>query len=232
MNLQFRLGQASDAIRYGDASVLLRRARNRLHSDTVRVGIRKETTVEDEARIATAEHRIRIASAADIEVVLDPRRGGATDANELWQGRLSRHVAAKAGPERCYVADCGELGPSFMRYVFFPEDNDLIQRVFPDLGPRLEPGEAMVDYVYVSPDARSLPFLTSGLLQVALEARRRGATSVLTYTPIGNKAALASSRLVGYPPFATRRAGYQLLRHYVSYEPYTEAVRARQGACG
>jgi hypothetical protein len=225
MNLQFRLGQAYDAIRGGDASVLLRRARNRLYSDTLRVGIRKEPTDEDEAQVATAEHRIRIASVADIEAVLDPRRGGATDANELWQRRLRRHVAATAGPGRCYVADCGDLGPSFMQYVFFPEDNDLVQRAFPDLGPRIEPGEAMVDYLYVSPDARSLPFLISGLLQVAVEARRRGATSVITYTPIGNKAALASSRLVGYRPFALRRSGYRLFRRRVSYEPYTEAVK-------
>jgi hypothetical protein len=225
MNLQFRLGQAYDAIRGGDASVLLRRARNRLYSDTLRVGIRKEPTDEDEAQVATAEHRIRIASVADIEAVLDPRRGGATDANELWQRRLRRHVAATAGPGRCYVADCGDLGPSFMQYVFFPEDNDLVQRSFPDLGPRIEPGEAMVDYLYVSPDARSLPFLISGLLQVAVEARRRGATSVITYTPIGNKAALASSRLVGYRPFALRRSGYRLFRRRVSYEPYTEAVK-------
>lgn len=224
MNLKHRLGQVYDAIRAGDASILLRRARNRLHSETLRVGIRKELSPDDEARTANAKDRVRIATAADIEAVLDPGRGMATDARELWQRRLRHHITAKVGPSRCYVADSGDLGPSYMQFLFFPEDNELLQRVLPDLGPPIQPGEAMVDYLYVSPDARSLPFLTSGLLQVAVEARRRGATSILSYTPIGNKAALASARLVGFRPFALRRSGYRLFRRYVSYEPYTKGA--------
>ena len=224
MTLRFRLGQVYEGLRAGDAGGLLRRLKKRLHSDTLRVGIRKQPTPDDEARTATAQHRIRVASMADIEAVLDPGRGDANDANELWQRRLRRHVAATVGPDRCYVADFGDLGPSFMQFLFFPDDNEVLRRAFPDLGPPIEPGEAMVDYLYVAPDARSLPFLTSCLLQVSVEARRRGATSVITYTPIGNKAALMSSRLVGYHPFALRRCTYRLFRRNVSYEPYTEGV--------
>jgi GNAT superfamily N-acetyltransferase len=227
MNLRFRLGQAYEGFRAGDASGLWRRLLNRLHSETLRVGIRMEPTAANEAQAATAENRVRIASEEDIEAVLDPARGSATDANELWQRRLRRHVAATVGPSRCYVADSGDLGPSFMQFLFFPEDNDLLQRALPDLGPPIEPGEAMVDYLYVAPDARSLPFLTSCLLQVAVEARRRGATSVITYTPIGNKAALTTSRLVGYRPFALRRRSYRLFRRRVSYEPYTQDTTSR-----
>jgi hypothetical protein len=224
MNLSFRLGQAYDSFLTGDVRGLLRRVRNRLYSETVRVGIRKELTAADEARSATAEHQVRIASMGDIEAVLDPGRGGATDANELWQRRLRRHVAATVGPSRCYVADCGDLGPSFMQFIFFSEDNDVLQAELPDLGPPIEPGEAMVDYLYVAPDARSLPFVTTCLLQVAVEARRRGATSIITYTPIGNRAALLSSNLAGYRPFALRRSRYRLFRRRVSYEPYTESI--------
>ena len=224
MNLRFRFGQAYDRLRAGDVRGLLDRVRNRLHSETLRVGIRKEPTDADEAKTANAENRVRIATMAEIEAVLDSGRGGATDANEVWQRRLRRHVAATVGPDRCYVADCGGLGPSFMQFLFFPEDNEVVQAEFPDLGPPVEPGEAMVDYLYVAPDARSLPFVSSCLLQVAVEARRRGAKSIFTYTPVGNKAALLSSHLVGYRPFAMRRLSYRLFHRSVSYEPYTESI--------
>jgi len=222
MNLRFRLGQAYDRLRAGDIRHLLHLVRNRIHSDTLRVGIRKQLTDADEARSATADNPVRIASMADIEAVLDPGRGGATDPNELWQRRFRRHVAETVGPGRCYVADCGDLGPSFMQFLFFPEDNDLVQAKFPDIGPPVQPGEAMVEYLYVAPDARSLPFVINCLVHVAAEARRRDATSIITYAPIGNKAALLSTRLAGYQPFAIRRLKYRLFRRHVSYEPYTE----------
>jgi ribosomal protein S18 acetylase RimI-like enzyme len=223
MNLRFRLGQAYDRVRTGDARGVVRLLRKRLYSDTLRIQVRKETTDADAARTSEAEHPIRIAAMADIEAVLDPERGGARDAGEVWQRRLRRHVAATVGPDRCYVADFGERGPSFMQYLFFPEDNDLLQSRFPDLGSRLEPGEAMVEYLYVSPDARLLPFVTSCLAQVAAEARRRGASSIITYAQIGNKGALFSFQLAGFRPFAIRRSRYRFFRRSVSYEPYTQS---------
>jgi hypothetical protein len=233
MKLRFRLGQVYDRVRTGDARGLVRLVQKRLHSDTFRIRIRKETTDADEARSSAAEYPVRIASMADIEAVLDPGRGGAGDANEVWQRRLRRHVAATVGPSRCYVADFGDLGPSFMQFLFFPEDNDLLQAEFPDLASRIEPGEALVEYLYVPPDARSLPFITTCLVQVAAEARRRGAASVVTYAQVGNKGALFSFQLAGFRPFAMRRSSYRLFRLSVSYEPYTQnmaSLRARAGA--
>jgi GNAT superfamily N-acetyltransferase len=226
MDLRFRLGQAFDRVRAGDIRGLLGLVRKRLHSETLRVAVRKEPTEADEARSATAEHPVRIASMADIEAVLDPARGRAMDANEIWQRRLRRHVAATVGPDRCYVADCGDLGPSFMQFLFFPEDNDILQAEFPDIGPLIEPGEAMVEYLYVAPDARSLPFAAASLVQVAVEARRRGVQSIITHIPIGNKGALFSSHSAGYYPFGMRRSRYRLFRRHVSYEPYTGSMRS------
>ena len=227
MNLRFRLGQAYDRVRAGDARGLLRLVQKRLHSDSVRIGVRKVTTDADEERATAAEHPIRVATMAEIEAVLDPGRGAATDADELWQRRLRRHVAATVGPGRCYVADFRDLGPSFMVFLFFPEDNDLLQAEFPDIGPRIDPGEAMLEYLYVAPDARLLPFVTSTLKQVADEARRRGAASVLTYIPDGNKGALFSFRLAGFGPFSTRRSAYRLFRRTVSYEPHPQGTSGR-----
>ena len=219
MNLRFRLGQAYDRVRTGDVRGVARLVRRRLYSETLRIQVRKETTDADEARPSGAEHPIRVASMADIEAVLDPGRGSAMDPGEVWQRRLRRYVAATLGPDRCYVADFDSLGPSFMQYLFFPEDNDLVQSNFPDLGSRLEPGEAMVEYLYVPPDARLLPFVTSCLAQVASEARRRGAESIFTYAQKGNKGALFSFRLAGFHPVAVRRSRYRFFRRSVSYEP-------------
>lgn len=226
MNLRFRIGQAWDRLRTGDIRHLFTLVRNRVYSESVRVGIRKDLTDAEEARSANDQdpHPVRIASMADIEAVLDPGRGGATDANELWQRRLRRHVAATLGPGCCYVADCGDKGPSFMQFLFFPEDNEPVQAAFPDIGPPVKPGEAMVEYLYVAPDARSLPYVVRCLVNVAAVARRREATSVITYAPVGNKAALLSTRLAGYRPFAQRRLRFRCFHRSVSYEPYIESA--------
>ena len=225
--LTFWFGQAIDGVRTGDARGLLARVGKRIRSESVRIGIRKELTVADEAKSATEEYRFRTASMEDIQAVLDPLRGAETDANEIKQRRLRHHVASVFGPSRCYVADCGDLGPSFMQFVFFAEDNEILQARNPEIGPPMKPGEATVDYLYVSPDARSLPFVTACLLRVAEEARLRGATSLITYTPVGNKASLLASHLAGYRPFARQRSEYRFFRHRVSYEPYTQSLSSR-----
>ena len=227
MNLRFRLGQASDRIRGGDIPGLFRLVLRRLHSENLRMGIRKTLTSADEAKSASSEHPIRVATMADIEAVLDPERSGTNSADDLWQRRLRLHIAATIGPDRCYIADCGDLGPSFMQFLFFAADNDILQAELPDLGPPIGPDEAMVDYLYVAPDARSVPYVTDCLAQVAAEAYRRGAKSIITYTPVGNKAALLSSQLAGYKPFAMRRSRYRFFRRSVSYEPYTPKKSGR-----
>lgn len=221
MDLRSRFGQAADHIRGRDAGGLLRNIQRGLYSDSVGVGIRKALSDSDGTPPAEAQHPIRVATAADIEAVLDPERGGASDADEMWQRRLRRQATAVFGPGHCYVADLEGKGPSFMQFLFFAEDNDTIQAEFPSMGPRLAPDVALVELLYLSPDARSLPLLTEGMKQVAEEARRRGAKSVITYTGEHNSGALLASQLAGFRAFEVRRSRYRFFRGRISYEPYT-----------
>lgn len=205
---------------------LLGLAWKRIYSESLRVGIRKSLSVthddvsEEGRSPSTGAGQVRIATLEDIEAVLDPARGGANDPGELWERRLRHRVADTLGPGRCYVADLDDKGPSFMQYVFVAEDNDALQARFPEVGPRVGENEALVEFLYVPPDARSLPFVADCLRRVASEVQQRGAMSLITYTGIENAGALIASHLAGYRPFAMRRTRYRLGRRSISYEPY------------
>ena len=198
MNVRFRLGQAREQLRAGGSGDLVALVRKRWSSETHRVGIRRELTAADDAPPANAKHHVRTATRADIEAVLDPARGGADDADESWQRYLLHHVLELAGPDRCYVADQGDLGPSYMQYLFVAEDDELLRARLPDVGPPIKPGEGLVDFLYVPPDARSLPFTAECLNLVAIEARKRGLSSLVTYTGVQTAGAPVASQLAGY----------------------------------
>lgn len=224
-NVRFRLGQMREQLRAGGPRDLMALILKRWSSETYRVGIRRELTAADDRGATNAKHHVRSATVADIEAVLDPARGGAGDAQESWQRYLLHHVLELMGPGSCYVADEADLGPSFMQYLFVAEDNDALRSKLPDVGPPIEPGQGLVDFLYVPPDARTLPFTAECLSLVAVEARKRGLSSLITYTGVETAGALVASQLAGYRPFEMRSSRFRHFRHVVTYEPYDGDIK-------
>mgnify|MGYP001815132057 CR=1 FL=1 len=219
VSLRLRLGQLGDYARVGDLPGLVDLARRGLWSERRALGISKELRPSGGAQTPEAKFPVRTASTADIESILDPARGGDESADERWQRRLRRNVLATIGPEHCYVADLGGRGPSFMQYVFPEEDSELIEAELGDMGPWPAPGEAIVEYLYVPPDARSLPFLAGCMVQVAEAARARGITALITYTGVDEPGALMASQLAGYRAFSMCRTRFRLFQRETSCGP-------------
>jgi hypothetical protein len=218
VRLGLYLRTARDHLRHGDLRSLVRSSAALLYSDSASVVIRKDLRTEAAPRRSSAQ--IRPASASDVLALVAGQPDDDADADELWERRLRRHVMSTIGADRCRVADGAKGQPAFMQYLFTAQDNDDLQSHFSGLFPLLAQDEAMVEFLYVTPDERTPGFVVSCLVQVAEEARQRGAMSVISFIDPGNKGALFVNHLAGFQAHAVRRQKRRLLRRSYSFEDW------------
>jgi GNAT superfamily N-acetyltransferase len=151
--------------------------------------------------------------------LVDANRGTPANADELWQRRLRRHVLATLGADNCYVADVEGMGCCFMQYLFFAEDNDKVQALFPGMYPVLAADEALVEFLYVAPEARRSGLPARGMIQVIDEARRRGAKSVISFIRPNDKGAIYVCQSAGFRAYSVRRSKFRFFRQTITFEP-------------
>jgi len=224
MNLMLRLGRAADYLRVADVRGLSRQAGRLIYSDSVGIGIRKDLIADTVTPALATAQAVRRASFHDVEALVSDKRTEDATADEHWQRRLRRYVVSSMGIDNCYVADEPGVGPCFMQYLFFHADNDLIQSVFPQLYPVLSPDEAMVEFLYVAPEARRAGFATECMSQVADEARRGGASSVISFVRPNSKGAIKVCERVGFRFDSVRRLRYRFFRQTITHEPRPEGM--------
>jgi hypothetical protein len=215
MTLRLRLDQASDRLRSMDVLGLLRKS---IYSEETGVGLRKDLTTTDGSRVAQIPYRIRPGTDADLHALLDDEQADPSDAQDQVDRRIQRRIASAIGTHGCWVADAGDGSPGFVQYLFFPDDNELFQEHFSHTGPPLAEQEAMVEFLYVAPAARTMSFIIDCMTLVVDEARRQGARSVVTFPNAGNRGAIMASHFVGFRPYAVRRSRYRLFRKSTTYE--------------
>lgn len=218
MDPRLRLAQAADYLRAGDPIGLARKA---VYSESIAIGICLDLTGERDRRLATIDLQVRQATGPDIEALLAGDPGSRPDARDGHNRLLQRRVVERIGLDRCLVADDAAGVPSFMQYVFQHEDDERVRSAFPGIAPGIAEGEGLVEFLYVPPRARQLAYVTDCLRLVAEGCRARGLSTLLTYTPVGNRGAITALQVVGFRPFAIRRSTYRLLRKRTTYEPRT-----------
>jgi GNAT superfamily N-acetyltransferase len=220
LGLRLYLESAGDFLSRAEYRSLGRKAASVMYSESVSVVIRKDLEADADLPEAKRKPPIRRASSADVLELVGTDGHAGTDAEDLWERRLRQHIAATIGVDRCYVADEIGIGPAFMQYLFSAEDNDLLQENFPRRFPVLAADEAMVEFLYVAPASRNLGLAVNGLLQVADEARRLGASSVLSFISPTNKGALFVNHLAGFRAVSVRRSKRRFSRRSFSFEPW------------
>jgi GNAT superfamily N-acetyltransferase len=211
---------AIDRVRRAEFRSLFRIVANQLYSETAGVVVWKDLTSGPGLAEAKRQPPIRPASETDLQSLIDTDQQPDVDADELWQRRLRRDIASTIGLDGCFVADAPGAGPSFMQYLFTAKDNERLRSRFPGLFPVLGPDEAMVEFLYVAPEARSPGLAVNCLLQVADEARRQGASSVISFIRPTNKGALFVNHLAGYKARSVRRSKRRFFRRTYSFEPW------------
>jgi ribosomal protein S18 acetylase RimI-like enzyme len=210
------LSQAGDAVRSGDALDLIRRP---LYSESSGIGLRKTLSTEPDRRLAKVSRVIRPATTTDLESLVDEEGADTAGSQDRTDRRVQARIVANLGTRCCYVADADDGRPGFVQYLFTSADNELFQASYSHTGPPLATDEAMVEFLYVAPAARTMPFVTECMLLVVEEARQRGARSVVTFPSANNRGALMASHLVGFRPYAVRRSTYRFFRKSTTYEP-------------
>jgi GNAT superfamily N-acetyltransferase len=149
---------------------------------------------------------------------------GLVDAEEIHERRFRRRIAATLGIEGCYVAEVPGVGPAFMQYLFTARDNDRLRSTFGGAFPVLDADQAMVEYLYVVPEARHPGLAVSCVAQVAEEAGRAGAASVISFIDPTNRGAIFVSQMTGFRAFSVRRTRSRLLRKSYTFEPWPPDV--------
>lgn len=229
MRLKLRLDQANDLLRSGDLLDLLRKP---VHSESTGIGLRKDLPAGPEPRLAKIEREIRPATRDDLRALVDVAGADPTQPQDAADRRRQGRIVATFGTHGCFVAD-GEDGlPGFMHYLFTSEDNELFQSKYSHTGPVLADDEAMVEFLYVTPAARTMSFVTDCMTLMTEEARKRGARSVVTFPESVNRGALMVSHFVGFRPYAVRRSRYRLFRKTTTYELRPPETRARSVGAG
>ncbi len=175
MRLQLRLDQANDLLRSGDLLDLLRKP---LYSESTGIGLRLDLRAGFETRLAKIERKIRPATREDIRALVDPASADSSHPQDAADRRRQARIEPRSGTHGCFVADGQDGLPGFMHYLFTSEDNVLFQSHFAHTGPVLGDDEAMVEFLYVTPAARTMSFVIDCMTLVAEEARKRGARSV------------------------------------------------------
>ena len=215
MRLRLRLAQANDLLRSGGLLDVLRKP---VYSESTGIGLRKVLSDEPEPRLARIEREIRPATSGDLHALVDPAGADLSQPQDPADRRRQARIVATIGTHGCFVADAEDGAPGYMHYLFTSEDNELFQSKYSHTAPVLGDDEAMVEFLYVTPAARTMPFVTDCMTLMAEEARKRGARSVVTFPGSENRGAQMVSHIVGFRPYAIRRSRYRLFRKTTTYE--------------
>ena len=222
LDLRLRLyGSAVlDHLRRAELRGLIRHTASRVYSDDTSVVVRKHPLEERDPAKAADHARVRPASREEVFTLVATARAQGLEAQELWDRRLLRHFAGTLGVDGCYVADGADAGPAFMQYLFTADDNDRLRDYFQGAYPLLGADEALLEHLYVAPEARSPGFVVECISQVADEARRRGASTAISLIEPSNKGALFVNHLAGFRAHGVRRCKRRLSRRTYEFEPW------------
>jgi GNAT superfamily N-acetyltransferase len=195
-----------------------------MRSETASIVIQKDLRGAPAKAGEQRRPEIRRATIADLLSLLHTDSQGELDANDSWERRLRRHIVDTIGVDGCYVADVADSRPAFMQFLFTADDNARLHSSLPGLFPILAAEVALVEFLYISPEARNPGFAINSLVQVTEEARRRGATSVISFIDPDNKGALFMNHLAGFSAQSVRRRKKRLFRSTFTFEDWPAGV--------
>ena len=224
MRIGLYMRSASDYLRRMEFRGLARRATRLFYSDHPGIVVRKDLADEPHPESRSTKLVIRPATSADVLSLVGTDLVAEGDPDELWQRHLRRHIHDLLGSQGCYVAGAEGAGLGFMQYLFTADDNDRLQKTFPGQFPVLAADEALVEFLYVPPGSRSPGTAVDGIRQVAEDARRRGATSVISFIDQGNRGALFVNHLAGFQAAGIRWSRRRCFRKTYLFEPWPDGV--------
>ncbi len=133
--------------------------------------------------------------------------------------RLQRLLFLRADVSRCFVASGPDSFPCAICWLLTHEDNPLLEVYFKGNLPLLNPGEVLLEFVYVHPQYRGMKLMDWISKKLFSQAKLQGATRAIAYVRRGNRVSLAASDYIGWRPFLEKRVTWRFFRRHVTYNP-------------
>lgn len=198
-----------------------RTARERLSSRRTSIGVRRDMTVPFTPPPAAVGLVLRhVQPDDDLSFIAD--QPGLPP--EAAQHRADQRWLLKSDLPTCWVAVDSEGAVHYMAWLLLARDNPLIRARWGARFPQLQPDEALIEGVYVSPALRSLGVMTAASCEVADRARELGIRYVMGFIGEQNVASLKAADKSGFSPFVVREESWIMLRRRVRFVPVADAT--------
>jgi hypothetical protein len=198
-----------------DHRELLRALRGWWHNDRMAIGFALDPDLAVRLRLPSMNMTMRPIEPRDVPLFTDTSVPGLSGEDLLV--RVNARHLIESGIETCYVGVTQD-GPVFMEYLITPDQNKKIGPVFDGLFPRLEPGEALLEFAFTLESHRGLIVMPTAYNLLLEIARERGIRSVISFVPIERRTFIGFYSLIGFAPFGIRDERRRFFRRQVSFE--------------
>ncbi len=221
-NLINRLQSVVATLREGRGREFLDLIRQRWHSETVSYGLRRDLTLPFPAPAANMPLSVRPLREEDIPKLLDLNAPGVIP--ESREERVTRRQMLEAGIQRCYVAVTEDDTPCYMQWLIPPSQNDLVQRYFRGIYPRLSANEALLEGAFTPEEFRGRRIMPCAMAQLAEKGSDIGARCVITFVTHDNIPSLKGCKRSGFTPYLLRRERLHRFRRQLTFTPLPEGT--------
>jgi GNAT superfamily N-acetyltransferase len=140
------------------------------------------------------------------------RRLEKADIPRIIQERPIRRPALQAGLATCYLAVTDHDDICYMQWLIDSSQDELIEREFAGLCPRLGPDEMLLEWAYTFKTYRGLGIMAPAMAAISEEGARKGARWLMTFVEESNIPSLRGCRSAGYRPYKIREDRWWLYR--------------------
>ncbi len=195
---------------------LYRSAAQRMKSDQIAYGLKRDLDVAHDAPEALIPLTIRRIRDEDVPAVLDAAESMTLE--EKWD-RDQRLRLLKAGAGECFVAVTDDDVPCYTQWLFSSKDNDFLHSHFNGTFPPLDADTALLEGAYTPTAFRGQRIMSAAMSLIAEHARDVDARYVTTFVGVDNTASLKGCARAGFAVYLERRFSWRLGRPSVAFQP-------------
>jgi hypothetical protein len=216
-----RVGTIVSLLRRGRVDDLGRTLRMRWHSTHEAYGMRRDLAEPFETPPAKIPVTVRQVTDADVAAILGSRAGSEHERIEL----IERQGLLAQRRERCFVAVDASGAPTFVQWLFLPEDNAFVQSHFKGVFLPLAPGEALLENAYTFERYRGLAIMAHAMSRICEEARALGCRWGVTHVGCKNVPSLKGCARAGFCVATRHDHRWRAFRMTLGSSPLDAATR-------
>lgn len=196
--------------------------RQRWESEVLSYGLRRDLSIPFKPLEAKLPIKVRPLVKADMPLILDTTSPGITD--EGREERITRRQMLEAGISCCYVAVTEDGTPCFMQWLIGHEQNELVQKYFKGIYPRLRKDEALFEGGFTPEDYRGQRIMPAAIAQIAEKGADMNARWMITFVTHDNIPSLKGCKRAGFVPYLMRREKWSHFRRQLTFTPLPEGT--------